>query len=79
MALYIFEGLHPLFLSICLFLTVLGLHCCVLAFSICGQQGVLPSCSVGASCCGGFSCFGAQILGYVGSIIVAWGLHSGAH
>ena len=44
----------------------LGLHCCILGFSICGRQEVFPSCSVGASLCGGFSCFGAQILGYVG-------------
>ena len=65
-ALSIFEGLHPLFLNICLFLTVLGLPCFVLAFSVCGQQGELLSCSVRASHCGGFSCCRAQFIGNVG-------------
>ena len=34
------------------FLTVLGLHCCVQAFSSCSQQGPLSSCDARASHCG---------------------------
>ena len=49
-----------IFLS--LFLTVLGLHCCVWAFSGCGKQGLLSS-VLRASHSGGFSCCGAQALG----------------
>ena len=36
-------------------LTVLGLHLCVLAFSSCGEQGLLSIFSVWASHCSGFS------------------------
>ena len=37
-------------------LAVLGLRCCARAFSGRGEQGLLSSCSVRASHCGGFSC-----------------------
>ena len=42
------------------FLTVLGLHCCVWTFSSCCKQELLSSCSVWASHCSAFSCFGSQ-------------------
>ena len=38
-------GLNFIYLS----LTVLGLHCCMRAFSSCRQQGLLSSCSTGFS------------------------------
>ena len=47
-------------------LTVLGLHCCVRAFSGCGEQGLLTSCGAWASHGNGFSCCRAQALGLVG-------------
>ena len=37
-------------------LSVMGLHCCVCAFSSCGKRGLLSSCGVWASHCHGFSC-----------------------
>ena len=52
------------FLSV--FLTALGLHYCLRAFSSLGKWGLLVGCGVRASHCGGFSCFGAQALGGVG-------------
>ena len=54
------------FLSIYLFMAVLGLHCCVQAFSSCSQRDVLSSCGVWAAHCGGFSCGRARTLGLVG-------------
>ena len=45
-----------------LFMAVLGLRCCVKAFSNCGEQGLLSSCGAPASHCGGFSCCRAQAL-----------------
>ena len=48
-------------------LVVLGLHCCMGAFS---------SCSVKASHCSGCSCCGAQALGTGPSVVVACGLSS---
>ena len=36
-------------------------------FSSCGEQGLLSSCSAWASHCGGFSCCGAQAVGYSGT------------
>ena len=47
-------------------LAVLGLRCCMWAFSSCSQQGLLSSCGGLASHCGGFSGCGAQALGHVG-------------
>ena len=37
-------------------LAVLGLHCCMWAFSSCSWRGLLSSCGTQASLCGGFSC-----------------------
>ena len=39
-----------------LFLGALGLHCCMQAFSSCGEQELLSSCSVWVSHCSGSSC-----------------------
>ena len=50
------------FLFIYLFLAVLGLRCCVQAFSSCSEQGLLCSCSAWASHCGGFCCCRAEAL-----------------
>ena len=65
----------PLFFKedICLFyfLAALGLHCYTWAFSSCSEQGLLSSCGMRASHCGGFSCYGAQALGTSTSVTVA--------
>ena len=42
------------------------LPCCTWAFSSCGKWGLLPSCSVQASHCSGFSCGRAWALGCAG-------------
>ena len=55
-------------------LAVLGLCCCVEAFSSCGEQGLLFHCGARASHCGGFSCCGARALGARASVVVARGL-----
>ena len=52
-------------LFIFLYLAVLGLHCCMQAFSSCREKGLFSSCGVRASHCSGFCC-GAQALGCVG-------------
>ena len=57
-----------------LFLAILGLHCCMWAFSRCGKQGLLSNCGTWTSHCGGFSCCRAWALGRVGSVVVAHGL-----
>ena len=44
------------------FLAVPGLHCCLGLLCSCSEQGLLASCSVLASHCGGFSYCGAQAL-----------------
>ena len=49
-----------------LFLAVLGLCCCTGFFSSCGKRGLLSSCGVLASHCGGFSCCRARALGCLG-------------
>ena len=59
---------------ICFFLAVLGLRCCVQAFSSCGKRGLLFL--ERASHCGGFSCCGAWTLGVQASVVVAHGLSS---
>ena len=46
-------------------MTALGLHCYIQAFSSCCKWGLLSSCSVLAYC-GGFSCYGAWVLGCTG-------------
>ena len=43
-------------------------------FSSCGEQGLLSSCRAGTSHCGGFSCWGAQAPGHVGTVVVVHGL-----
>ena len=54
---------------------MLGLHCCVRAFSNCGEQG-LYFVAVRLFHCGGFSCCRAQALGTWASVVVARGLSS---
>ena len=55
---------QKIFSFICfVFLFVLGLPCCVSAFSSCGKRGLFSICSVRASHCGGFSSCGAQAPG----------------
>ena len=44
------------------------------AFSSCGERGLLSSCGVQASRCGGFSCCRARALGPMGSVVVVRGL-----
>ena len=59
-------------------MAVLGLPCCT-GFSPCGEQGLLSSCGVKASPCGGFSWCRAQALGHTGSVAEAprlWGTDS---
>ena len=51
-----------------LFLAALGLHCYVRAHSNCDEQGLLSSCGVQASHCGGFA------LGAWALVVVAHGL-----
>ena len=63
---FIFYIYTLLYLFVCLFLAALGLHCCMQAFSSCGAQ---------VSHCSGFSCFGAQALGYVGFSSCGTGAH----
>ena len=58
--------LSNFYLCIYLFLAVLGLHCCVRAFSSCGFWGLLSSCSAQAFHCGGFSCCRTWTLGHEG-------------
>ena len=50
-----------------LFLVVLGLCCCVKAFSSCGERGRPSSCSVRAFHCGGVSCCGEKICAHCGA------------
>ena len=60
-------SVHPVsFYSVCLFLALLGLHCCTWAFSSCGEQGLLYSWGVQAPHCAGFSSCKAQVPGHVG-------------
>ena len=56
-------------LGFCLFvylLAVLGLFCCLRAFSSWREWGLLFGCSARASHCGGFSCWRSQALGHEG-------------
>ena len=53
-----------------LFWAALGLHCCSRAFSSCGEQRLLSSCSAGTTHFDGFSC-GAQALGAQASVAAA--------
>ena len=45
-------------------------------FSSCGEQGLLSSCGAHSSHCNCFSCYRAQALKRVGSVVVAPELHS---
>ena len=71
-----YEALYTyyLFFKLYLFLALLGLHCCAWAFSICSKWGLLSSCSLRASHCGGLACCGAQAQGCMGTVAVAYGL-----
>ena len=55
---------------------MLGLHCCIQAFSSCSKKELLSSCNAQASHCGGFSGCGAQALGAQASVVAAPGLQS---
>ena len=56
-----------------IFLTALGLHSSVWAFSSCHEWRLLSSCNAWASHCGGFFFCRAQALGPVGLVVVAHG------
>ena len=58
-------------------MAALGLRCCGLAFSSCGEWGLLFF-AVPASHCSGFSCCGARTLGARASVVVAHGLSCSA-
>ena len=49
--------LKKIYFFITYFFAMVGLHCCMRAFSSCGEQGLLSSFSVRACHCGGLSCF----------------------
>ena len=67
--------IHPS-VFIYLFLAALGLRCCVQAFSSCSKWGLLSSCGVWTSHCGGFSCWGAQTPVLMPSVVVVhWLTH----
>ena len=55
---------------------MLGLHCCVRAFSSCDEQGLLFVAVRGLLIAGGFSCCRARALGTRASVVVAHGLSS---
>ena len=59
-----------IYLFIYLFLSTLGLHCCMRAFSSCSERGLLFIVVCGLSHCGGFSCYGAWALGVWASVVV---------
>ena len=56
-----------------LFLAVLGLCCCMGAFSRCDEQELLSSCSVTDSHCGGCSCGRVGLNSLQASVVVAQG------
>ena len=56
-----------------LFMTMLGLCCCIWVFSSCDEQGLISSpCCEQASHCSGFSCSGAWTLGTGFSACSPW-------
>ena len=65
---------HYSFFKFILFLAALGLLAVRGLFSSCSKWRLLFSCSAQASPGGGFSCCGAQALGHVGSVVVAYGV-----
>ena len=71
------------FFKMYLFLVALGLHCWERPFSSCDawelfsscvKWGLLSSCDVQISHCGGFSCWGAWVLGTQASVAAGHGL-----
>ena len=68
---------RKLFLNICLFLAVLGLHCCCQAF-FSSEQRLLSSWSAWASHCSGLSYCRAQALGHASFSSWGYGLQSAA-
>ena len=73
---FFFLVFNFIYLSIYLFLAVLGLCCCTQAFSSCGEPGATLCCGALTSHCGGFACCGARALGAWASVVVAHGLSS---
>ena len=63
-------------LFIYLFLAVLGLHCCVRAFSSCGERGLLFVAVCGLLIVVASLCCGAWALDTQASVVVAHGLSS---
>ena len=62
------------FFFLFLFLAVLCLHCCVQAFSSCGEGGYSSlRCGARASHCSGYSCCRAWALGMQASVVAARG------
>ena len=57
-------------------MAALGFHCCVWAFSSCGEPPATLCFGARASHCGGFSCCGARALGVRASVVVVCGLSS---
>ena len=77
------EGSDFISLVFCLvffFFGLLGLPCCMRAFSTCGKRELLSSYAVRASYCRGFSCCRAQAPGTRALVVVAQALNcSRAH
>ena len=62
----LFLYIYIIYLLICVcisILAVLGLRCCMQAFSSCNKWGLLSGCGAQASYCSGLSCCRAQALG----------------
>ena len=58
-----------------LYLIALGLHCCLVFFSSCSEQGLLSSCGAQVSPCGGFSYCWSWAVGHEGfSSCGSWAL-----
>ena len=79
--LFLFSNLHKLELLffykfIYLFLAVLGLRCCALAFSSYGERGLLFAVVCGILITVASLCCGAWALGAQASVVVARGLSS---
>ena len=71
---HFFRGMpSDFFFLIYLFLAALGLHCCVRAFSSCGEQGLLLVAVRGLLIVVASRC-GARALGMRASVVVARGL-----
>ena len=64
------------FICIYFILVALGLPAASRPFSSCGELGLLSSCGIRASHCGGFSCHRAPALDTWVSVVAASGLNS---